>query len=82
MTRVSQIRKGNTIFNSNQSKSLNSKFLKLCGAKKLTFPEVYQVFRMAQSAHLSPPSVAPPLMAPLTSGQPVAALTGFLQPRR
>ena len=52
MTWVSHIKKGNTIFNSNQSESWNSKFLKLCGAKKLTFPQVFQVFRMAQFAHL------------------------------
>ena len=52
MTWVSHIKKGNTIFNSNQSESWNSKFLTLCGAKKLTFPQVFQVFRMAQLAHL------------------------------
>ena len=47
------IGKGKAIFNSNQSESWNAKLLKRCGAKKLTFPELFKVFRMAQSAHLA-----------------------------
>jgi hypothetical protein len=47
------IGKGKAILNSNQSESWNSKLLRRCGAKKLTFPEIFKVFRMAQMAHLA-----------------------------
>ena len=45
--------KGKAIFSSNQSESWNSKLLSRCGAQKLTFPEIFKVFRMAQMAHLA-----------------------------